>query len=179
MGLRGQGEIWTKKYNDSILYDCFYIKSLDTTSLFIFNEYIYSKEFYCSVVIDTSKYWRFIIKKSDDELIKIIGIDHHGHDSIISNNLKIDSIFLKNNPFNKLDSLSKLRNSIGVYKVEHISRLGDFIQFYLTNQDILTYIPDYFTINEKYKNYWIQEFSRGKEIRKNWNLRHLDKPRDL
>jgi len=178
LGLRGQGEIWTKKNNDSILYNCFYLKSLDTTSLLIFNNYIYSKEFYCSFEIDTSKFWRFILKKSDDGLIKIVGIDHNGQDSIISKNLKIEDIFLANNPFSKLDSLSKLRNSLGVSRILHISRLGDFIQFYITNQDVLTYISDYSTLNENYKNWWISEFSKGKEIRENWNLRHLDKPRD-
>ena len=177
-GLRGQGEIWTKKNNDSILYSCIYIKSIDTSTLMIFNDFIYSKEFYCSMEIDTARFWRFIMKKSDNGIVKTIGIDHHGRDHIISNNLKADSIFLTNNPFSKLDSLSTLKDSLGIYGISHISRLGDFIEFYITNQDALTYISDYSTLNKKYKDWWIKEFSKGKEIKKNWNLRHLDKPRD-
>ena len=178
LGLRGQGEIWTKKNNDSTLYSCFYIKSEDTNTMMIFNDYLYSNEFYCSLEIDTSRFWRFIIKKSNEGKLKIIGIDHNGSDHVVSDNLNVDSIYITNNPFTKLDSLSALRNSLGVYGISHIARLGDFIQFYITNQDVLTYIPDYSTLNKKYKDWWIKEFSKGKEIKKNWNLRHLDKPRD-
>ena len=173
-GLRGQGEIWTKKENDSILYSCFYINTQDTISLMVHNGFIYSREFYCSMEIDTARFWRFIMKKSNDGNVKIIGIDHKGQDYIISDGMNIDSIFQTNNPFYKLDSLSKLRNSLGIYGVSHISRLGDFIEFYITNQDVLTYIQDYSTLNRKYKDWWIKEFSKGKEIKKSWNLRHLD-----
>ena len=82
-GLRGHGEIWTKSNNDSTEYSCFYTKSEDTNSIMIFNDYLYSKEFYCSLEIDTARFWRFIIKKSKEGKVKIIGIDHNGGDNII------------------------------------------------------------------------------------------------
>ena len=175
-GLRGQGEIWTKKNNDSILYSCVYIKSADTSSLLIFNDFIYSKEFYCSMEIDTARFWRFIMKKSNNGMVKTIGIDHNGQEHVISKNLNVSSVFRTNNPFIKLDSLSSLRKSLEIYGVTNISRLGDFMEFYITNQDVLTYIPDYSTLNKKHKDWWIKELSKGKEIKKNWNLRHLDQP---
>ena len=93
-------------------------------------------------------------------------------------NLKLNEVFGKRNPFIKIDSLSKLKDELKVYSIEHLERLGDFIQFYITYEDVLTYIPDYSKLNPSYNKVWIKEFSKGKKINENWNLRKLDKPKD-
>lgn len=177
-GLRGQAEIWTKTVKDSTLYSCMYFKSTDTVSIVAFNSFIYSQDFPIKIELDTSMYWRFEFKKSLDQKIEIVGIDHNGNDIVIKSNLTENGIFENKSPFEKMDSLSTLKDELGVYGISHIGRIGDFIQFYITGQDVLTFITDYSTFDPRYKDVWIKEFSKGKEIKENWNLRRLDKPLD-
>jgi hypothetical protein len=177
-GLRGQAEIWTKTVEDSTLYSCMYFQSTDTVSIVAFNNFIYSQDFPLKIELDTSKYWRFEFKKSLDHKIEIVGIDHNGKDIVIKSNQTESEIFENKSPFVKMDSLSTLKDELGVYGISHIGRIGDFIQFYITGQDVLTFISDYSTFDPRYKDVWIKEFSKGKEIKEKWNLRRLDKPID-
>ena len=172
------GEIWTKKIKDSIVYSCFYKKEKDTTTLISFNSFLKSKEFPCLIEIDTSKYHRIEFEKTENENIRIFANDNNGTDVLLMDNLKLNEVFGKRNPFIKIDSLSKLKDELKVYSIEHLERLGDFIQFYITYEDVLTYIPDYSKLNPSYNKVWIKEFSKGKKINENWNLRKLDKPKD-
>jgi hypothetical protein len=177
-GLRGKAEIWTKTAKDSTLYSCMYFKSTDTISIVAFNNFIYSQDFPLKIELDTSKYWRFEFKKSLDQKIEIIGIDHNGNDIVIKSNQTESGIFENKSPFVKMDSLSKLKDELDVYKISHIGRIGDFIQFYITGQDVLTFITDYSTFDPRYKDVWIKEFSNGKKLKENWNLRKLEQPID-
>ncbi len=175
-GLRGQAEIWTKTKEDSTLFSCMYFKSIDSTSIIISKNFLYSNEFQLNTELDTSKYWRFEFIKTIDNKTKIIGVDNNGQDSIFEINQTVNSLFKNMSPFAKIDSLSKFKDELKVYGISYIGRLGDFIQFYLTYQDVLTYISDYSTFDPRYKKNWIKEFSRGREIKPNWNLRRLDRP---
>jgi len=173
-GLRGQAEVWTKTVKDSTLYSCMYFKSTDTLSILASSNFIYSQDFPLRIELDTSKYWRFKFKKSLDQKIKIIGIDHNGNDIVIRSNQTESGIFENKSPFDKMDSLSKLKDELDVFGISHIGRIGDFIQFYITRQDVLTFITDYSTFAPRHKDVWIKEFSKGKEIKENWNLRRIN-----
>lgn len=70
--------------------------------------------------------------------------------------------------------MSNLKNELNVSKIYHNQHLGEFIQFYITYDDILTYMPDELNLNPTYKNAWLEKFNSGKMIKKNWNLRHSD-----
>jgi len=174
-GSRGEAEIWTKTVKDSTLYGCIYLKSTHTTNITIFNSFVYSQDFPLKIELDTSKYQKFEFKKSPDQKIKVVGIDQNGHDIVIKSNLSENEVFINKSPFEKLDSLNILKDELGVCGISHIGRIGDFVQFYITRQDILTFISDYSTFNPMYKDIWIKTFSKGKEIKENWNLRRLDK----
>lgn len=56
--------------------------------------------------------------------------------------------------------------------------MGNYIEFYLSRQHILTYLPDSLYVNPKSKELRLKEFAKGKTIKKNWNFRKLDKPMD-
>ena len=172
------GEIWTKKNNDSIVYSCHYRKKNDTTTLTSFNRFLNSKEFPCLIKIDTSKYHRIQFEKIRNKKIRILVTDNNGKDTLLVDNLKPGKVFGYRNPFIKIDSLSNVKDNLKVYEISHNERQGDFIQFYITYEDVLTFIPDYSKLNSKYRKVWIEKFSKGKKISKNWNLRKLDKPKD-
>ncbi len=145
----------------------------------VFDSYLSSPEFHCLIDIDTSKYRpRFSFTKYKNGKLKIEATDNNGQDVIIGQNLSTVDVFGMKNPFAKLDSLSMLKDKLKVYSIIYNRRIGDFIQFYVTNEDVLTYIPDYDKLNPKYKDIWIEIFSNGKNIKSNWNLRKLDEPKD-
>ena len=63
---------------------------------------------------------------------------------------------------------------IGIASYEN-QRIGNFIQFYISRQHILTYIPDTAKV---YNEYWKKNFATGKMIGRNWNYRKLKDPID-
>lgn len=176
--LRGGAEIWTNNINDSTSYRYLFSKSTDTIAIVAFKNSINSNNFPLSIKLDTSKYWQFVFKKSLDQKIKIFGYDDNGQEDIIQSNLAESELFENKSPFAIIDSLSELKDKLGVYGITYYERLGDFIQFYLSRNDALTFISDYSTFNPMYKEVWIDIFSKGKEIKPKWNLRHLDRPID-
>ena len=166
------GEIWTKKIEDSIVYRGYYRNDNDTISLIIQNRYILSKEFPCRIEIDTALYRSYEFKQSLDGRIEIKATDHKWNDSLILKNQRIEDVFGINNPFYKIDSLSKLKDELKVYRIDYLKRNGDFIDFYVTGRDILTYIADESTL--KPRHYWLDNFAKGIEIKPKWNLRQFD-----
>jgi len=177
-GTRGQAEIWSKLSFDSSLYTCLYSKNLDTKELFIGQLENFKKDFPYDFLIDTSKYFRAIFSKINDTTIRIITIDNQGQDHILSESIPLKSVFRSNDPFKHFKSLSDFKDSLGIIGTFYRPDIGNFIQFYLSAQHILTYLPDNPKFNSKFKDVWIKEFETGKTIKKNWNLRKLDKPRD-
>jgi hypothetical protein len=134
-------------------------------------------DFPCSFTFDTLNYWRFSLKKSNDNLINIVGVNRNGRDVTLAVNQKLTTLFTKANPYDKLSSLNNLKDKLGVIGVHSYNnkRIGNFIQFYLSRQHILTYFPDSIHIDNEY---WKKEFATGKMLNKNWNYRKLDAPID-
>lgn len=177
-GIRGQAEIWSKLSFDSSLYACLYINNLGTIKLSIGQLENFKKDFPCDFLIDTSKYHRTIFSKINDTTISIMAIDNQGHDHILSESIPLKSVFRTSDPFKHFKSLSDFKDSLGIIGTFYRPDIGNFIELYLSAQHILTYLPDIPKFNPRFKYIWIKEFETGKTIKKNWNLRKLDKPRD-
>lgn len=175
---RGKAEIWSKKSFDSILYSCIYIQFPDTIELRVSQLSSFLKEFPCKISVDTAKYRKVDFLKSIDDNVKIVGIDDFGENHILEQKAAITKLFGASNPFEKLSELSKLKDSLEVFGITSKQHLGNFIQFYLSSEYILTYLPNDLNLNPQFEDVWRKEFARGKIIKKNWNLRKLPHPVD-
>ena len=174
------GEIWTKQINDSTVFSAHYRKYNDTTKIYISKRFLKSRELNLKIEIDTTVFgYNFLFTKNKNGLIKIEGNDKNGKDVLIGENLNDKEVFSEFNPFSKLDSLSTLKDKLNVYSIEYKPWIGDFIHFYITYQDVLYYVPDKSNLNPIYKKVWIEKFKKGKEIKADWNLLHLEKPKDI
>jgi len=170
------GDNWEKKLGDSVLYTCNYHTVADTTKLTIFEPEKFIVDFPCAFSFDTLNYWQFSLKKFKNNLVTIIGVNKMGQDITLATNQKLSTLFGKANPYDKFSSLSKFKDSLGVIGITIQNKnIGNFIEFILTRQHILTYFPDSLRIDNKY---WKEEFSKGKMINKNWNYRKLNEPLD-
>lgn len=87
-------------------------------------------------------------------------------------------MFKVNDPLRHFKSLSDLNDSLGIFRMFNRPDIGNLVQFYLSAQHVLTYIPDNSNLNPKYKNLWFEKFGTWKIIKKNWNFRKLGKPVD-
>ncbi|MBN1969269.1 MAG: hypothetical protein JW870_07870 [Candidatus Delongbacteria bacterium] len=175
---RGQAGIWFKNVGDSSIYRCIFIDRIDSANLMVMQYDNFIKDFNLKITYDTA-YWRVTMQKQENRLIKIIGVDNHGKDVLIMDNVPQDSIFTTENPFIKFKELTELKDSLKIFGIHYYENLGGFIQFHLSAQHLLTYVPNIDLLNPKFKQVWLNEFSKGKWISKHWNLRKLDKPMDL
>ncbi len=176
-GTRGQAEIWEKLSWDSSLYSCLY-SDTDTIRLSVGRLEGFKKDFPYDFFIDTLIYYRADFLKMNDTTIRISTVDNNGRDHILSQGVSLKSLFKTNDPFQHFKSLSVLKDSLGIYGTFYRPDIGNFIQFYLSSQHILTYLPDNSNLNPKFKDVWLKEFATGKTIKNNWNLRKLEKPID-
>jgi len=103
------------------------------------------------------------IYKNRDELIKVVDSDS----------------LSKKNPFKLISDLNDLKNKYELINIRHYSHLGQFVEFYFTTTDVLTYLPDSLDINPQFKSIWTEKWDKGQWINKNWNLRKLEKPIDV
>ncbi len=174
---RGQAEIWTKRTWDSSLYSCLYFDK-DTIRLSVRRLEGFKKDFPYEFVIDTSIYYRADFLKISDSTIRITTFDNHGQEHILSRQISLRQLFKTNDPFQYFKSLSDLKDSLGIFGTFYRPDIGNFIEFYLSSQHILTYLPDNLNLNAEFKDVWLKEFATGKTIKKNWNLRKLVKPMD-
>ena len=178
IGHRGNADIFIKYSDDTnttiYSYSCFYYKNSDTIKLTIRNFENFKQDFACDIVMDTSNYYLVEILKYNTSL-RVSGVDKNGHDQIfIESPLK--KIFKANDPFETFKTLSDRKDSLGISGVSYRADIGNFIQFYLSSEYILTYLPDNGNLNPGFKNVWLETFATGRTIKKNWNLRKLDTP---
>ena len=174
-GTRGEAEIWTKL--DKPTYSCFYFNK-DTLKLSVGLIENFKRDFPYSISIDTSKVHQISFKKITDQDINVSAWTNFGGDTIIVDKIKLNDLFTEKDPFQTFAKLSKLKDSLQIIGTFYRPDIGNFIQFYLTNQHVLTYFPDTLEINPKFKGIWMGYFSTGKTLTKNWNLRKLEKPLD-
>ena len=174
---RGQADIWTKIKNDSSLYNCIYFESKRPLKFRVLNFKEFAKEFCINIPYDTA-FYEITFEQNSNGLIKITGTGEHGHEVLIKKLTIKDSIFCSENPLDKIKGLTAMKDSFNFVKVNYNEKLGGLIQFYLSYEDVLTFIPDTSLIDTKSKKILIDELSKGKWIRNQWNLRKLDKPID-
>jgi hypothetical protein len=180
IGHRGNADIFTK-YSDSSSqyidkYSCFYYEDTDSTEITIREFANFSKDFPNDILIDTSKYYLVEISKYNNASLRIVGVEKNGHDEILTQNIPLNKIFATIDPFDKLKKLSDLKKSLGILQSSYRPDIGNFIQLYLSQEYILTYLPDNNNLNPQFKSVWLKEFAKGRVIKKNWNLRKLDIP---
>lgn len=174
-GTRGDAEVWSKL--DTPTYGCFYFNT-DSLVLSVGLIENFKKDFQYSIYIDTSKVHRINFKKIGDEDIAISAWTKFGRDTIIVGKIKQNDLFKEKDPFQAFARLSKFKDSLQITGTFYRPDIGNFIQFYLTRQHVLTYFPDALEINPKFKDIWMGYFSKGRMLTKNWNLRKLDQPLD-
>ena len=174
-GTRGKAEIWAKL--DTPGYGCFYFYK-DTLELTVGLIENFKKDFPYSISIDTSKVHQISFKKISDEIINVSAWKNYGVETIIVEKIKLIVLFKEKVSFQTFAKLSKFKDSLQIIGTFYRPDIGNFIQFYLTRQHVLTYFPDTLEINPKFKDIWMGYFSTGKTLTKNWNLRKLEKPLD-
>jgi hypothetical protein len=174
---RGPNGIWFRMRADSDLYRCFYFNYDDSIELRIFGFNNFIKDYTHNIQPIKVDDRVSIIKNNEN--IKIIGITRLGHDTLLLNNVLEDSIFKSNNPFNDLEQVSKLKDSLNIVMVHFYSRLGGVYRFYLSTQYVLTYIPNMDRIDPQYKLEWSKDFQNGKILREHWSLKKLKEPIDF
>ena len=174
-GVRGEAEIWTKL--DTPTYGCFYFDK-DTLELSVGLIENFKKDFPYSINVDTSKVHQVMFKKVNQDEIRVSGWTNFGRDTIIVDKINLKTLFVEREPFQHFSRLSKLKDSLQIIGTFYRPDIGNFIQFYLTNQHVLTYFPDKLEINPKFRDVWMDYFSTGIMLSKNWNLRKLDNPLD-
>ncbi len=177
-GTRGNAEIWSNFSLNRYNYSCVYLKYNDTTKITTSSFKNFQKDFPYSINIDSTKYWSVIFYKFDQNKIKVLVTDKNGKDSILNKRIDLERVFKKRDPFKHFDNLSKLKDRLGIIGSVYRPDIGNFIQFYLSPENVLTYMPVKLNLNPKYKNVWLKEFAKGKTIKKNWNLRKLENPID-
>ncbi|WP_034257682.1 hypothetical protein [Altibacter lentus] len=176
---RGKGEIWTKSRKARTDYRAYYFKEKDSVSFLVFSKDLKSPEYPCLINIDTSKYQsNFWFTKLSDDRIKISATKKDGTNTVIGENLLAEKVFGDKNPFDELQELSELKDKIEVYSIFHNQSVGEFIEFYITYEDVLTYIPDEMNLNPLIEKVWMKNFESGKYIKDNWNLRKLKSPKE-
>jgi hypothetical protein len=174
---RGSGGIWFKMKEDSELYRCFYFTYSDSSELRIYGFNNFIKDY--SIKIQPVKAYGGVSIIMKSNIIKIISSNRMGFDTLLLNNRSEDSLFTGNNPFNDLKYLSDLKDSLHFVVVHYYARLGGILQFHLSTQHVLTYIPDMEMIDPHYRQEWIKDFSSGKILENHWSLKKYKEPIDF
>jgi hypothetical protein len=167
---RGPREFWQ---NDSIIssfYSFRFFHDNDTSELAVIggSSERFIEDFAINLKRDTSISNLKLIKtgnkiyiyKNRNELIKVVDSDS----------------LSKKDPFKLISDVNDLKKKYQLIKITHFTNLGEFIEFYFTTKDVLTYLPDSSNINPQFKDIWTKEWDKGQWINKNWNLRKLEKP---
>jgi len=170
-------ELWYHTLNGEQDFLCVYFRDDDTTGLRVVQPRNFLRMFPFNG--DTTKLDYLFFRKSLDNKLRVTAEDTARVQHVLFNHVETQKVFLSSNPFKKLSELSALKDSLGVIGITQNHDLGNFIEFYLSPQAILTYLPDSLRIDPKFKAIWLSDFAKGKSINKNWNLRLLPKPVDI
>lgn len=168
---------WWRQEGDSLLYVCLYYSN-DTPTIVVAEPEAFKADFAYDFIIDTSFYQRISFSKINDSTIRISASDNHGKEHLLSAGISLHRIFTSRDPFLHFKALAALTARLGIYGVSYRPDIGNFIEFYLSSQHVLTYMPEHLYLNPNSQKIWQSEFAKGKNIAKHWNLRKLDKPLD-
>ena len=173
-GRRGDFDIWTKIKSDSSEYSFFYQQQKDTTFITIFRALNFQNDFHSTFSFDTSTYWRFTFAEFNKKIFRITSVDNHGQDKIIDTAILTTQIFPNQNPFLILSSLTNQKDNLKIVASTYRPDVGNFIEFWLSRDHKLVYLPDNLKINDKNASFLENDFKSGKTINKNWVLIHYD-----
>ncbi|WP_114789954.1 hypothetical protein U0035_11560 [Niabella yanshanensis] len=173
-GRRGDFDIWTKIKNNSSEYSFFYQQLKDTTFLTIFRALNFQNDFRSTFSFDTSIYWRFTFAELNKKIFRITSVDNQGQDKIIDTTILTTQIFPNQNPFLILSSLTKQKDNLKIVGSAYRPDVGNFIEFWLSPNHKLVYLPDNLKINDKNTSFWEEDLKKGKPLNKNWVLIHYE-----
>jgi hypothetical protein len=171
-GERGDYGFWTKISGDSNSYTCWYLKK-DTAYLRVYKPFNFINDFPTNYSFDTATFWQFNFVEYHGNIIRVQTIDHQGRKNFTDISKPVEQIFFKQNPFDKFNSLTLLKDSLGVHNISYQPRIGNFVEFWLSAQCELIYLPDSLWITPASKKYWMEDFAKGEMIKKNWNFRKI------
>jgi hypothetical protein len=170
-GKRGNLEFWQRISADSFLYTFSLEQNVDTSQLVLFSPFGFIRDFACNYQFDTSLYYKFNFSKLKDTIVRLAATDNHGAQKIKDTSLYLKGIFPDQDPFATLTTLTGIKNKYSFVGTSYRSCIGDFIEFWLSPDFKLTYLPDTSNMNPKFKKYWLDDFSKGKQIKEHWILR--------
>ncbi|WP_186755960.1 hypothetical protein [Echinicola salinicaeni] len=165
---RGPSGFWQNDSIEESRYNLQFSRGDITLELIIHGPERFINDFSINLEYDTSLFNLKLVKsdnevqiyKNWDKLIKVV------HSDSLS----------KKDPFEFISNLNDLKNKYELVKITHHSHLGQFVEFYFTTADVLTYVPDSSNINPQFKSIWTKKWDKGQWINRNWNLRKLEKP---
>jgi hypothetical protein len=165
---RGANGFWQNDSIEDNIYTIRFAQKGETKTLNTYHPERFITDFFINVHYDTSMHNLTLIKtnnrvqfyKNGDKLIKVV----------YSDSMK------KRDPFAFFSALDKLKNKYELIEITHHRNMGQFIEFYFSTSDVLTYIPDSSRINPEFKHIKIRDWNKGEWINQSWNLRKLEEP---
>lgn len=172
---RGPSGFWMKLSGDSSLYSWRYTLSKDTVKIDIYRPKNFLNDFTNGYTVDSS-FEQIQLIQLNDSLFNLEGSYGSVHNTKIASVLSTSNFFSKQDPFILFKQLTSLKDSLWLIGTSYNSPFDGFIQFYLSPEHVLTYIPDSTTANIRNKEFWQRVFINSKMINKYWNLRKLEGP---
>lgn len=165
---RGPNGFWQNDSVESSRYNLQFSRDDNRLQLTIHGPERFINDFSVDLKYDASIFNLKLVKAEDkvqiyknwDKLIKVV----HS-----------DSLW-KKDPFQFISDLSDLKDKYRLIRISHYKNLGQFIEFYFTTSDVLTYLPDSSHINPQFQSIWNKKWSKGQWINRNWNLRKIEIP---
>ena len=172
-GKRGDLEFWQRVSSDSFLYSFSFKQLDDTAELAVFRPFNFVKDFTTNYYFDTSRYYQFRFSKLKDTVIRIVAVTNQGQENILDTLLQVKQFFPDQDPFTILSTLTNIKDKYSFIGTSYRADIGDFIEFWLSPQYKLTYLPDTLNMNPKFKKYWLDDFYKGKLIKDHWSLQKV------
>jgi hypothetical protein len=172
-GKRGDLEFWQRVSSDSYLYSFSVTQFGDTSELTVFRPLNFEKDFTTNYQFDTSLYYQFKFSKLKDTVVRIVEVTNQGKENVQNTLLQVKQFFPDQDPFAILSTLTKIKDKYSFTGTSYRGDIGDFIEFWLSPQFKLTYLPDTLNMNPKSKRYWIDDFYKGKLIKEHWSLQKV------
>jgi hypothetical protein len=173
-GTRGDFDIWNKVKSVNSEYSIFYNSIKDTGFITIYRAMNFQNDFQSAFSFDTSKYSEFSFAEYKQSIFRITSVANHGQDNIIKTSILTTQIFPNQNPFIILKSLNNLKHSLKIFGSNYNTDIGNFVEFWLSQDNKLFYLPDSLKLNPEYSASLTKHFKNGKRINKNWVLIHYD-----
>ncbi len=165
---------WIKISADTAFYYCSFYKYPDVSILQVFYNSNFTQDFPCSYSLNTKKFWRFSFFNRNDTIYRIGLLPKHSFTELVKDTLiPLNKLFTQRNPFSKLDSLNTFIDKFGISGIFCQKSIGNFVEFKISYDYTLTYLPDSLYLNPKSAKSWQEKFKKGTSLGKNWKLNKL------